>query len=596
MIDKDYRVLGNVFAEFKFAKDFTFRSTFYGDFAFNTSRSYNPLPFTVRDIGEGGLPDETVFPVNATPSVAQAQGESRRFQQDHVLNFDKKIDSKNFIATTLGFTTISNQGSFINGTRRDTSVIIPNNPDFFYINVANLANPGAFGGGAGANNTAAGAFARVSYNYMGKYLLNATIRKDGSSKFAPESSWGTFGSVGAGWVVSDENFMDKFKSVDFLKIRAAWGTTGNSNGIPDNLFQPGLSNAGTAVFGNNIFTSVQDAYIVDRNIRFETVRGVDVGFDMRLLKNRMNLEVTYYDRKTTGILSATEVPNDTRRAFKNLGEITNAGIEVSAGWNDKLGRNFTYGISSNFSYNKNRVNSIGDGINFALVGNGGANLTQAGQSIGYFYGFRQTGIYQSSADLAKQPAFTNSLPGDISYADVNGDGVITPTDREYLGTPLPVYNFGTNINLGYKNFDFQVELQGVAGNKIFTQRRIASFAVTNYETNRLNAWTAPGTSNIEPILNNTRGNNFLFSSHYLEPGDYLRIRTLQVGYTMRNKLTEKIGIQNARLYLSGQNVVNWSQVTGYSPEAQIGSIIGGGADNGAFPVPAIYTFGFNLTF
>lgn len=594
-IDKSYRVIGSIFAEFKFLTNFTFRSTLYGDLDFGNVRGYNPLPFKTRDIGEYTVNDSTIIPQNSFSSVNQSQNESKRFQQDHVLSFSKIFQKKHSADVTAGFTTVYNSSSFLNANRRDTSVIIPNDPNFFYVNIANVSNPGGYGGGGG-NSAIAGGFGRVTYGYEGKYLLNATIRRDGSSKFAPKNRWGTFGSVGAGWVVSKENFFDKINQVDYLKLRAAYGITGNSNGIPDNLYQPGLNNASTAVFGNNVFTSLQAAYIVDGNIRFETVKGLDLGFDARFFKNRLSVEATYYNRTTSDILSATDIPNDTRQAFKNLGEIVNKGIEVALGWEDKIGSYFTYGVRTNFSYNKNLVNSIGDGINFSLVGNGGANLTKLGQSIGYFYGYRQTGIYQSSADIAKLPALTTSLPGDISYADTNGDGVITPADREYLGTPFPVYNFGGNINLGYKAFDAQIELQGVAGNKIYTQRRTANFAVLNYETNRLNAWTAPGTSNVEPILDSRRANNYLFSSYFLEPGDYLRIRTLQVGYTLKNNFTDKIGLQNARFYLSGQNIKNWSQVTGYSPEAQIGSILGGGADNGAYPVPAIYTFGFNLTF
>lgn len=594
-INKGYRVVGSIFAEIKFLQNFTWKSTLYTDMAFNTGRNYNPLPFAQRDIGENGQPDVTVFPANVNTSISQSQSESKRFQQDHTLTFDKKYNAHQ-VTALAGFTTIFNSSSFINGNRRDTAVNIPRNPDYWYINISNLNNPGNFGGGGGENSIV-GAFGRVSYAFNNRYLLNATIRRDGSSKFAPENRWGTFGSVGAGWVVSDERFFnDVKKQINYFKLRGAWGITGNSNGIEDNIYKPRVSNASTAVFGDNVYTSIQAAFIPDPNLKFETVQGTDIGFDLKAMRNRFNAEVTYYNRTTTDILTAVELPNETRRYFTNLGKITNKGIEVSMGWNDKISRDFTYGISGNFSYNKNTVNAIGDNIDFNLIGNGGANLTQTGQSIGYFYGYRQVGIYQSTADLAKMPAFTNSLPGDIAYEDVNGDGKITTADRTYLGTPFPVYNFGGVISLGYKGFDFQAELQGVAGNKIYTQRRTLNFAVLNYEANRLNAWTAPGTSNIEPILDNRRGNNYLFSSYYLEPGDYLRIRTLQLGYTLSNNVMSKIGLQKARVFVSGQNIVNWSQVTGYSPEAQIGSILGGGADNGAYPVPAVYTVGFNVTF
>jgi hypothetical protein len=194
------------------------------------------------------------------------------------------------------------------------------------------------------------------------------------------------------------------------------------------------------------------------------------------------------------------------------------------------------------------------------------------------------------------PAFANSLPGDIAYADINGDGVITAADRTYLGTPFPPYSYGLNLSMNYKGFDAMIEGQGVAGNEIYTQRRTLTFAPLNYESNRLNAWTGAGSTNIEPILNNARGNNYLFSTYYLEPGDYFRLRNVQLGYTFGANALAKAGISKLRLYVSGQNVKTWSKVTGYTPEAQIGNILGGGADNGVYPVPAIYSFGLNVTF
>lgn len=593
-IDKGFRIIGSLFTEIKFAKYFTWKSVVYSDLAFNTSRSMGRLPFSFINLGEGAAATTTTYDNTVRTSVSQSQSESKRYQQDHTLTFNKKFGAHN-VTALAGYTSIYSQSSYINGTRRDTAVNIPNQPDFWYIGVSNGNNPGNFDGGGG-ESAISGAFGRVSYGYMGKYLLNATIRRDGSSKFAPQNRWGTFGSVGAGWVVSDENFFKKIKAINYLKLRGAWGLTGNANGFADNLYKPGVSNASTAIFGDNIYSSVQAAYIPDPNLHWETVKGLDAGFDLKTLNNRLNAEVTFYNRTTTDILTAVSLPNETRSYFTNLGEISNKGIEIALGWNDKIGKDITYGVAANFSYNKNTVKSIGNNFNFSIIGNGGANLTTTGESIGYFYGYTQTGIYQSTADLTKQASFANSLPGDIAYADLNRDGVITPADRGYIGTPFPPYSFGGSFTMGYKGFDFELEGQGMAGHKIYTQRRTSTFAVLNYETNRLNAYTTAGSSNVEPVLDNTRGNNFLMSTYYLEPGDYFRIRNLQVGYTFNKGMLSKAGIQKARIYLSGQNLKTWSQVTGYSPEPLIGSIIGGGADNGAYPVPAIYSFGVNLTF
>lgn len=594
-VNKGFRLVGSLFAEIKFLKNFTWRSTVYTDLGFNSGRDYTPLPYSFINLGEGPAPTNTTFDNTVRTGVSQSQSEARRFQQDHTLTFDKRLPGGHSITGLAGVTTIYSYSSNINGNRRDTTVNVPNDPNFWYLSTININNPGTFGGGGGESSIA-GAFGRVSYSYQGKYLLNATIRRDGSSKFAPENRWGTFGSVGAGWVVSEEAFFAGLKGFDYLKLRGAWGQTGNANGFADNLYRPGISNASTAIFGDNVYTAIQAAYIPDPNLHWEVVRGIDVGMDVKALGNRLSAEITFYNRTTTDILTSVTLPNESRGYFTNLGKITNKGIELTFGWNDKIGKDFSYSISPNFSYNKNVVNSIGDKTNFQLIGNSGANLTTTGQSIGYFYGYRQTGIYQSTADLTKTPAFTNSLPGDVAYADVNGDGTITAADRTYLGTPFPPYNFGASVSVAYKNFDALVEGQGVAGNKIYTQRRISNFAVLNYESNRLNAWTAPGTTNVEPILDNSRGNNYLFSSYYLEPGDFFRLRTVQLGYTFNRNALHAAGIQKARVYISGQNVKSWSQVTGYTPEAPIGSILGGGADNGLYPVPAVYSFGLNLTF
>jgi TonB-linked SusC/RagA family outer membrane protein len=594
-INKGFRFIGSLYAEVKFLNDFTFKSSVFADLGFNNSRSYTPLPFTFINQGEGTAPTTSFFDNTVRTGVSQEMAEFKRYQQDHTLTYDKKLGDGHKLTALVGFTSIYSVSTNINGNRRDTSVNVPNNPDFWYISTINANNPGLYGGGGG-ESAIMGMFGRLSYAYQNKYLVNATLRRDGSSKFAPQNRWGTFGSVGLGWIASEESFVRKFNFINFLKLRAAWGETGNANGFADNLFRPGISNASTAIFGNNVYTAIQAAYIPDPNLRWEVVRGLDIGFDLKTLRNRLNVEFTYYNRTTSDILTAVTLPNETRSYFTNLGKITNQGIELSLNWTDKIGKDITYSIAPNFSYNKNTVNSIGDKINFQLFGNGGANLTETGQSIGYFFGYRQIGIYQSTAELGKMARFGNSLPGDIAYADINGDGLLTPADRTYLGTPFPPFSYGLNINVAYKGFDFTIEGQGVAGNKIYTQRRIANFATLNYEANRLNAWTGGGTTNVEPILDNTRGNNFLFSSYYLEPGDYFRLRTLQIGYTFSEGLLRRVGISKARVFVNGQNIKSWSQVTGYSPEAQIGSILGGGADNGTFPVPAVYSMGINVTF
>lgn len=594
-VNKGYRAVASLNAEVKFLKNFTWRSVFYTDLGFNNSRSYNPLPYRFVNLGEGAARTDTTFDNTIRTSVGQEQSEFRKFQQDHTLAWDKTI-GKQRLTALAGFTTLYQGNTFVNASRRDTSLNVPRDPSFWYVGTVNVNNP-LFNGGGGSEEAYMSYFGRLNYSYDDKYLVNLTVRRDGSSKFAKANRWGTFGSVGLGWVISEESFMQSVKAINFLKLRGAWGTVGSGLGLPPNLYLPGLTTANVGVFGDNVYGSVTPAYVPDPNLHWETVRGIDVGLDLRAFRNRLTGEFTVYDRTTKDILTTITLPGTAGNySYRtNLGTITNKGVEVALGWNDKLTKDLSFSVNGNVSYNRNNVESIGNDINFQILGNGGVNLTNTGQSIGYFFGFRQTGIYQTVAELEKRASFVNTQPGDIAYEDVNSDGKLDANDRTYLGTPFPTWTFGSSVSLAYKGFDLLVEGQGVGGNKIYTQRRTATFAVVNYEANRLNAWTAPGTSNVEPILDNTRANNFLFSTYFLEPGDYFRLRTIQIGYNYVPK-NKALPIQKARIYVSGQNVATFSRTTGYSPEASIGNPIASGADNGTYPIPAVYSVGLNVTF
>ncbi|WEK18727.1 MAG: TonB-dependent receptor [Candidatus Pedobacter colombiensis] len=596
-INKGYRVVGSLFAEVKFLKQFKWRSQFYTDLGFNNNRGYTPLPFTVINLGEGAAPTERFNNPLARTSVRQGADEFRKFQQDHTLTYDTTFNKTHRLTAMAGFTSIFTSNTTLSGSRTDIGLNIPNDPSFWYIGIAESSNPSNVDG-RGDEKSALGYFARVNYAFKDKYLLNATYRRDGLSRLAPQNRWGNFGGVGLGWVISEEDFFKNLKGIDFLKLRGSWGTVGNAQGIEKNIYLPVLNTSGSGVFGDYIYPGKAPAYIPDPNLKWEVVRGVDLGIDLRALNNRFNAEINLYDRKSHDIISELTLlsSSGSYKYRTNLGTISNKGIEVALGWNDKIGDQFTYNITPNFSYNKNKVESIGNTIDYSIFGNGTVNRTITGQSIGHFYGYRQVGIYQSTADLDRMPRMANSLPGDIAYADLNGDGVITPADRENLGSPFPDWSYGMSFTFGYKGFDLVLQGQGVAGNYVYTQRRVATFADLNFETNRLNAWTGPGTSNVEPILQKARGNNYLMSSYYLEPGDYFRIRTAQLGYSFKPNTLLKAGIKNLRLYVSGQNLHTWSKTTGYTPEVPINNIIGGGADNGVYPIPAVYTFGINATF
>ncbi|MGV3547270.1 MAG: SusC/RagA family TonB-linked outer membrane protein [Pedobacter sp.] len=595
-IQRGYRISGNLFAEIKFLKDFTLNSTVYTDLGFNNSRGYSPLPFRTVNLGEGAAPTETVIDNSVRTSVNQRADEYRKYQQDHTITYNKELTGGHKITAVGGFNSVYESYTSLSGSRRDTTINVPNNPNLWYLNVINQNNPMANGGG-GEEESNAGVFLRTSYSYKDKYLFNGTIRRDGNSKLANQNRWKTFGSIGLGWVASEEDFFkENVKGINFFKIRGAYGALGSGGNIPNNLFEIGLTTSSNAVFGDQIYTALDRAYRVNPNLRYETIQGFDLGFDLKALNNKLSAEVTYFDKKTKDLLTTYPQLGEagTYTFWDNLGTVTNKGVEIALGWNDQIGKDFSYSINPNFSYTSNKVVAIGNAVNFQITN--GINVTETGQSIGYFRGYKQIGIYQSAADMAKMPVMAGSQIGDIAYADINGDGVINTDDRTYLGSPFPPYAYGLSITLNYKGFDATIDGQGFAGHKIYTQRRTQVFATLNYEANRLNAWTAPGSTNVEPILDNTRANNFLFSNYYVEPGDYFRLRNVQLGYTFNRELLSKIGVSKLRLFMSGQNMKTWSKTTGYSPEAILGNPVSSGADNGLYPVTAVYTFGLNVTF
>lgn len=595
-LNKGYRFVGSLFGEVKFLEKFTWRSQVYTDLGFNSVRGYTPLPFTQVYVGEFGNPKEYFNNPLSRTSVRQSNEEFRKFQQDHTLTYNNKIGDHS-ITGLVGLTTIYENSTSLSASRTDAKLYIPDDPQFWYVGIVDAENVATANGG-GAEKASMGVFGRINYTYKDKYLLNASVRRDGLSYIAPQNRWGTFGTLGLGWVISEENFFKDIKGIDFLKLRAAWGVTGNAQGISSYIFLPELTTSGRGVFGDNVYPSLAPAYLPDPNLRWEKTRGLDLGVEARALNNKLSVDVVYYDRKTidiiTNIVPLASTGVSTYRT--NAGTISNRGVEVALGWNDNINKDLKYSITPNFSYNKNEVVSIGRDIDFLLTGNGGVNRTVSGESVGHFFGYRQIGIYQTVSQIENSPTMVNALPGDIMFADLNGDGKITDLDRENLGSPFPTWNYGINFTLAYKNFDFLLQGQGVAGNYIYTQRRVATFSDLNFETNRLNAWDGAGTSNVEPILDKNRGNNYRFNTYFLEPGDYFRIRTLQLGYTYKPKNTSGMMLKSVRMYLSGQNLHTWSKVSGYTPEVPISSILGGGADNGVYPVPAVYTFGINVTF
>ncbi len=585
-INDGYRFVASAFAELKFLKDFTWKSVFYTDLGFNSMRSYDPL----FEIGTGA--DRAQF--NEITRVSQEKRNFTTWQMDHTLTYSKNINEIHDITLLAGITQQLKRYDFITGGRQSRSPLnIPSDPNFWYLGIGADDVTRTNNGGAEEQAFLSYLF-RLNYSFKNKYLLNASFRRDGTSKFSPTNRWGNFPSIGAGWIITEEPFLQDQNLLEFFKLKASWGRLGNDK-VGNYLYYPLLRTGVTAVFGENVYPAAVPEYIPNPNIHWEVVQGIDIGFEAAAMDDRLNVEFDYYNRETQDILVRLTIPGavGASQSLTNAGTIVNRGIELTLGWNDNLSDDLKYNIGANFTTIDNEVISIGDNIGYNIAE--GPARTAIGHPIGAFFGYVQEGIFQSAEDVAASAQAATAKPGDIKFKDIVADGIIDDKDRTFIGSPTPDFIFGGSLGLNFRNFEFSVDVQGVAGNEIYKARQTATFAILNYEQNRLGRWTGPGTSDKEPILDNTRSGNFQVSTYFLDPGDYFRIRNVMLGYNIPKGVLDRFNMKNAKIYLNAQNLVTFTEATGYSPEVG-GSPVAFGIDNGTYPLPATYSVGINLNF
>jgi TonB-linked SusC/RagA family outer membrane protein len=599
-----YRAIGSVYAEISFLKKFTFRTVYSGDLAFNENRRYTPQVYMF-----GGAPTPAVNVINPISKVSQKSDRFSKFQQDYNLTYKNQF-GEHGITLLGGFSTNFNAFTQTNGVVNQfttgTKTPIPNDKRFWYLdnffadpssrNVI-LQNETLFGDGTGLKKplqweqATVSFLARALYNYKGKYLLNASFRRDGSSDVSPNNRYQNFMAVGGAWEVSKENFMSDQRIFDFLKIKASWGILGNQYTAIHYPFYPILTASSSAVLGGGVLPGYSPAFIADPNLKWETITSNEVGVEFSVLKRQLNVEVNYYNKKTKDLLTNYPSLNGQKPGITNVGEISNKGIEIAATLNKQFQNSFGYTISGNLTTLRNRVLSTYNNTPFF----DGPTRSQAGDPIGSFFGYVVDGIYQNSTDSASSPN-NNYLPGDFKFRDVNGDKVISPDDRTVIGNPTPKFIYGFSLGTNYKGLDFSMDFQGVSGNQIFRSwGNGAGFARLNYRTARLDAWNGDGTSNSEPILSDSRSVNRENSTYMIENGSYLRIRNIQIGYNFSKTMLSKLKLKTLRIYVSGQNLKTFKHNSGYTPEFG-GSALQFGVDDGSYPVPAIYTAGINISF
>ena len=466
-------------------------------------------------------------------------------------------------------------------------------------------------------------FGRISYNFNEKYMAQFTLRADGSSNFARGKRWGYFPSASIGWVVTNEKFMQGASSwLDFLKIRGSWGQNGNQSiSNFQYLTTFGFESTRGYYFGVGNHTSPTiGAYakvLQNPDVTWETSEQLDLGIDARFFGGRLGLAFDYYVKKTKDWLLQAPISAvyGVGAPYVNGGDVENKGFEVGLNWRDQIGKDFTYGVNFNISYNKNKVTKInnGEGIihgpgSVLIQGSDEVFRAQVGEPIGFFYGMKTDGVFQNQEQVdAWKAKYTdnihggNPVPGDLIYVDTNGDNIIDLTDRCNIGDPHPDVTAGMNINLGYKGFDFSVTAAGAFGQQILRSTNNDSNVADNLSRKLVyGSWRGEGTSNFLPKLNNLKNINFMTMSEiWLENGNYVKIQNITLGYDIK-QVWKSCPLSQLRVYVAANNLFTITKYTGMDPE--MGSDGGSnnswaaGIDNGFYPTPRTYMVGVNVKF
>jgi TonB-linked SusC/RagA family outer membrane protein len=589
-VSKNYRFTGNAYAEIKFVKHLTFKTSFGGDFGQAEFRNYTPVY------------KATLIQQNTTSVLDVHRAETRNWIAENTLTFDDQIQDHRF-TVLLGQTAQRYKAYTFDGT----ALNVPNSSEGdLYLNLGDIGSRNVTDGGS--LTTDLSYFGRVNYSYKDKYLLNASLRADASSVFYGTNLWAYLPSVGAGWVISNEDFMKNQTVFSSLKLRGSWGKVANA-GVPINPTTAVVSQDPiyTAIFGNpqapNTGASVVS--VVPPTILVERAVSTDIGLEGSILNDHLSFEADFYDRKTQNAIFAIPILASVGTASGNIvgnqASIQNRGFEFAATWRNSINKDLKFSIGANFSTNANKVTSVVTGSNPIYSGGNGlangalATRTVLGQPIGEFYGYQVAGIFQTAAEVTGS-AQPNAKPGDFKYVDENHDGVIDGKDRVALGSPNAKYFYGINTSLNYKNWDLALDFQGVSGVSIYNANTAFRFGNENFSQDFYDhRWHGQGTSNTYPSVNVGSTTNAAPNSFYVESGAYFRVRNAQLGYTLPGELLTKWGLKKIRFYANAQNPLNFFKYKGFSPEIG-GTPTNAGIDANVYPLYATYNFGVNVTF
>lgn len=560
------------------------------------SKVFNPIDF----YGTG-----KIFNTDRS-TVEQSRNEYNSYTWETFATYSRSFSEAHNVAFTLGTSAQRQWSEGLTAIGYD----VPNNSwDFADISLTTGTNDIKTNSSYVTDSRLTSYFGRLQYDYKGKYLISAMLRRDASSDFPKQNRADYFSSATAGWKISDEDFMKNVSWINFMKLRASYGTLGNNAG--QNLYKALLNGEATYVLNGAIVNGIATGLLPNVDAKWEVAEKLDLGLDLNIFEDKLAIVFDYFVEDRNDLLIAgfpvsgiigTGAPGASNPTV-NAGTTRNKGIELALNYNHKFNEN----LSLSASYNITRVKGEVTAINGDVIPEGGAfsvgQLAPArmelGMPIGYFYGLQADGIFQNQAEVDAHPSQValgaNAQPGDIRYKDINGDGVINFNDRTYLGKPVATYFMGLNLNLKFKNFDFSTYLYAELDKEM----------VRNYERSQPNVnrhrfylerWHGEGTSNFVPRATTGVTSNNVFSSFYVEDASFLRMQNAQIGYSLSPAVLERVGLEAMRIFASVNNVFTLTNYKGYDPSATSGAAIGGGIDYGFYPQARQFLLGLNLTF
>ena len=600
-LEKFYALHASVFAELQPIKNLKFKTQFGYRMSGTSKRSYK----MIYHLNTSQYNDNDV--------VSQSMKLGQRITWENTASYHFDINSDHMFDVVLG-QSIEKWGMGESISASAWNSIFPN--DFSRAWLSNTKPAILSQISASGSPSSAGAlasfFGRVNYNFRDRYMVSATVRADGSSNFARGHRWGVFPSVSAGWIITNERWMEDSRDwLDFLKIRASWGQNGNASiSNFQYLTTIKLSSSAGYYFANkgSMSTGAIPYVLANPDVSWETSEQTDIGFDARFFKSRLGISFDAYIKNTKNWL--VDAPIAAVYGFEapyvNGGDVRNSGVELSIDYGKHTG-DFTYGIKVNGSYNKNVVTRIAnsEGIIFGeddVLSQGTSEMyrSQVGYPIGFFYGYKTAGVFQNAAQVAATAAkYDDAKPGDLIFVDVNGDGQITDEDRTIIGDPHPDFTTGLNLWLGWKGFDFSLTGYGAFGQQIArSYRSFFDRPTDSYTRDLLNCWSGEGTSNRLPLWTTCSDRNWSnISDIYIENGDYFKISNVTIGYDF-SRLIKGNWLSKARLYISAQNLLTITKYSGMDPE--IGYGFGqdwvSGIDLGYYPSARTFLVGVNIQF